>query len=70
MDELRHLRDKVAVIGVGLWLLQPVFDAIGDYSLIFFFVVLVLGLVLAAAFLPDFGAWTAGQAVLHHHHFH
>jgi hypothetical protein len=30
----------------------------------------VLGLVLAAAFLPDFGAWTAGQAVLHHHHFH
>ena len=30
-----------------------------------------LGLVLAAVLIPDFGSWTAGQALLHHHHhFH
>ena len=30
-----------------------------------------LGLVLAAILVPDFGAWTGAQAVLHHHHhFH
>ncbi|MGH2894664.1 MAG: hypothetical protein ACRDPM_15585 [Solirubrobacteraceae bacterium] len=28
----------------------------------------VLGLVLAALLIPDFGAWTSGQGVLHHHH--
>jgi hypothetical protein len=30
-----------------------------------------LGLVLAAILVPDFSAWTVGQAVFHHHHhFH
>jgi hypothetical protein len=33
---------------------------------------LVIGLVLAVVLIPDFATWTgtAGQAVLHHHHFH
>jgi len=30
----------------------------------------VLGLVLAAIFVPDFGAWTSAQPVVHHHDFH
>jgi hypothetical protein len=29
-----------------------------------------LGLVLAAVLVPDFGAWTGAQALVHHHHFH
>jgi hypothetical protein len=29
---------------------------------------LALGLVLAAVLIPDFGAWTAGQVLAHHHH--
>lgn len=29
---------------------------------------IVLGVVLAATLLPDFHAWTAGQALFHHHH--
>jgi hypothetical protein len=29
-----------------------------------------LGLVLAAVLIPDFHAWTAGPALLHHHHLH
>jgi type IV secretory pathway TrbD component len=33
---------------------------------------IVLGLVLAAALIPDFASWTgaAGAAVIHHHHHH
>jgi hypothetical protein len=32
----------------------------------------VIGLILAVVLIPDFATWTgtAGQAVLHHHHFH
>jgi hypothetical protein len=29
-----------------------------------------LGLILAACFIPDFHAWTAGQTILHDHHLH
>lgn len=31
---------------------------------------MVLGLVLAAILVPDFGAWTGAQPLFHHHHFH
>ena len=30
----------------------------------------VLGLVLAAVFVPDFAAWTTAQPLFHHHHLH
>ena len=30
----------------------------------------VLGLALAAILVPDFGAWTGAQALIHHHHLH
>ena len=30
----------------------------------------VLGLVLAAILVPDFGAWTGAQPLFHHHHLH
>jgi hypothetical protein len=30
----------------------------------------VLGLALATILVPDFGAWTGAQALLHHHHLH
>jgi hypothetical protein len=32
----------------------------------------VIGLILAVALIPDFATWsgTAGQALVHHHHFH
>jgi hypothetical protein len=34
-------------------------------------VAMTLGLAIAVAFIPQFGTWTAAQALLrHHHHFH
>ncbi|HZP79854.1 MAG TPA: TRAP transporter large permease subunit [Pseudolabrys sp.] len=39
----------VAAIGTGLWLLKPVFFAIGNYKLVIFFVIIVAAGVLAGA---------------------
>jgi tripartite ATP-independent transporter DctM subunit len=39
----------IAVIGAGLWILKPVFSAMGNYKLVVFFVVIVAAGVLAGA---------------------
>jgi TRAP-type C4-dicarboxylate transport system permease small subunit len=39
----------IALIGVGLWMLKPMFMAMGNYKLVVFFVVLVAAGVLAGA---------------------
>ena len=39
----------IAVIGAGLWMLKPVFIAMGNYKLVVFFVVIVAAGVLAGA---------------------